>query len=124
MIASTSTTVFGTNLPAMETEILCGTNHHEHTKKITRDETLNENDVTLIDPTNIELDNSANLLEKVFTQGQPGKDATTLEARLAEKEKQLKAARRELNKFQGEQVKLKQEIVSELPTSSLHLTEM
>jgi hypothetical protein len=52
-------------------------------------------------------------------QPQPELEEITLEARLAKKDKQLEAARKELCKIEGEKTKLKQEVVSPQPKHKL-----
>jgi hypothetical protein len=69
-----------------------------------------------------EVESSMTVLELIADQAQPRPQPQpqpsldivkiTLEAQLAKKDKQLKAARQELSKIAGEKTKLKQEVVS------------
>jgi hypothetical protein len=67
-----------------------------------------------LDIEGLEVEDPINLLELTMDQPQPQPEfeTITLEARLAKKDKQLKAARQELSKIEGEKTKLKQEVVS------------
>jgi len=62
----------------------------------------------------LEVENPLALLEIMTNQPQPLSESEmiTLEAKLAKKDRELKAARQELNKIKGEKTKLKQEVVS------------
>jgi hypothetical protein len=69
-------------------------------------------DQTLLDPEGVEVKDSITLLDLMTNEPQPELEKITLEARLAKKDKQLEAARKELCKIEGEKTKLKQEVVS------------
>jgi hypothetical protein len=76
-----------------------------------------------LDTEGLEVKNSITLLELMTNQSQPQPEPEeiTLEAKLAKKDKQLEAARKELCKIEGEKTKLKQEVVSPQPKHKLIL---
>jgi hypothetical protein len=71
-------------------------------------------DQTELDTEGHEVEDTITLLEIMTNQPKSlsESETITLEARLAKKDKQLRAARQELSKIEGEKTKLKQEVVS------------
>jgi hypothetical protein len=74
-----------------------------------------------LDTEGLEVEDTITPLELMTNQPQSlaGFEKTTLEARLAKKDKQLEAARQELSMLEGEKTKLKQEVVSPQPKHKL-----